>query len=142
MKKFKLSIVEIIVLIIFLSYTNPEMIWNFIESFINLILFSNNFSNPYNFSKFLANQSTNLSTVSYINKFLLLIAGFIPSLILKFILQGENIPNWLKWIFCIALYYVVLQLFSCTLFWIIIALIFSCILTKILIDYFKNKRRT
>ena len=89
--------------------------------------------------KFLAEKSNDLNNVSYINNLFLLVAGFIPSLILKLILQGDTIPNWSKWIFCIVLYYTVLQFFLCPLFWIIIAVIFFFLLARKIIDYFKRK---
>ena len=140
MKKFKLSIFDIVVLIIFVTSITLDVFWNFLTSFFDIVLLSNYFSNPYTFTKFLTSNAMVISNIGWLNKILFLIAGILPSIILYVALKNIDSPNWLNVILSIALYYLVLQLFLSVFFWILCS---TCILAFIvckLISRFKHKK--
>ena len=131
MRKINFSILEWIILIIFLSFITLDVFFDILISFFDIILFSNHFSNPYNFVKFLANNTTFLCGVVWLNKLLLLIAGIIPVVFCAIFLKEIDMPFWIKTFLIILIYYIVLQLFASLIFWIVVgSLIFSFILYK------------
>ena len=140
MKRLKFSIIDCIILGILISSLTLDIFWNFLTSIFDVILLTNKLSNPYSFTKFLTENSTMLCKIVWINKILFLIAGFIPSIILRFALNDTSIPNWLNWILCGLLYYLVLQIFSSPITWIIIGIAVISYISYKLIIYIKNKK--
>ena len=140
MRKLNFSLLDWIILGIFLSSITLDVFWNFLTSFLDVILFSNHFTNPYNFTKFITSNTTFLCKIIWLNKLILLIAGFIPSIILHFALNDLSIPNWLNYVLNILLYYIVLQLFSSRFFWISIAIILLSYITYKITIHIKNKK--
>ena len=140
MKNFRLSVYDIVILIIFFSSITLDVFWNFLISIFDIILFSNHFANPYNFAKFLTSNTMTICDIVWLNKILFLIAGIVPSLILYIVLKNTDVPNWLNIILNIVLYYGVLQLFSAVWFWILLFIVLLSYITYRLIIYFKNKK--
>jgi hypothetical protein len=140
MKNFRLSVYDIVILIIFFSSITLDVFWNFLISIFDIILFSNHFANPYNFAKFLTSNTMTICDIVWLNKILFLIAGIVPSLILYIVLKNTDVPNWLNIILNIVLYYGVLQLFSAVWFWILLFIVLLMYIIYRLIIYFKNKK--
>lgn len=140
MKNFRLSVYDIVILIIFFSSITLDVFWNFLISIFDIILFSNHFANPYNFAKFLTSNTMTMCDIVWLNKILFLIAGIVPSLILYIVLKNTDVPNWLNIILNIVLYYGVLQLFSAVWFWILLGVVFISYIIYKLINYFKYKK--
>lgn len=140
MKKLNFSVLDWIILGFFISSLTLDIFWNFLTSIFDVILLTNKLSNPYSFTKFLAENSTVLCKIVWINKILFLIAGFIPSIVLRFALNDTSIPNWLNWILCGLLYYLVLQIFSSPITWIIIVIAIISYISYKLITYIKIKK--
>jgi hypothetical protein len=140
MKNFRLSVYDIVILIIFFSSITLDVFWNFLISIFDIILFSNHFANPYNFAKFLTSNTMTICDIVWLNKILFLIAGIVPSLILYIVLKNTDVPNWLNIILNIVLYYGVLQLFSAIWFWILLFIVLLIYIIYRLIIYFKNKK--
>lgn len=133
MKKLNLSLIEVIILIVFLCSITLDVFFDFIMSLYDLVLLGKYFNNPYNFVKFISNNSTVLCEVVWINKLLLLIASFIPAVISFVALKGLNLPSWANIFINIVLYYVIIQLFSSLIFWIVLgSLILAFIIFKII----------
>ena len=140
MNNFRLSVYDVVILIIFFSSITLDVFWNFLISIFDIILFSNHFSNPYNFAKFLTSNTMTICDIVWLNKILFLIAGIVPSLILYVVLKNIDIPSWVNIILSIVLYYGVLQLFSSVWFWILLFIVLLSYITYRLIIYFKNKK--
>ena len=140
MKNFRLSVYDIVILIIFFSSITLDVFWNFLISIFDTILFSNHFANPYNFAKFLTSNTMTICDIVWLNKILFLIAGIVPSLILYVVLKNIDVPSWVNIILSIVLYYGVLQLFSAVWFWILLFIVLLSYITYRLIIYFKNKK--
>ena len=140
MKNFRLSVYDIVILIIFFSSITLDVFWNFLISIFDIILFSNHFANPYNFAKFLTSNTMTICDIVWLNKILFLIAGIVPSLILYIVLKNIDVPSWVNIILSIVLYYGVLQLFSAVWFWILLFIVLLMYITYRLIIYFKNKK--
>ena len=140
MKNFRLSVYDIVILIIFFSSITLDVFWNFLISIFDIILFSNHFANPYNFAKFLTSNTITICDIIWLNKILFLIAGIVPSLILYIVLKNTDVPNWLNIILIIVLYYGVLQLFSAVGFWIVLGVVFISYIIYKLINYFIYKK--
>ena len=140
MKNFRLSVYDIVILIIFFSSITLDVFWNFLISIFDIILFSNHFANPYNFAKFLTSNTMTICDVVWLNKILFLIAGIVPSLILYIVLKNTDVPNWLNIILNIVLYYGVLQLFSAVWFWILLGVVFISYIIYKLINYYIYKK--
>ena len=139
MKKLNFSILDWIILGIFISSLTLDIFWNFLTSIFDVILLTNKLSNPYSFTKFLTENSIVLCKIVWINKILFLIAGFIPSIILHFALNNTSIPSWLNWILSGLLYYLVLQIFSSLIIWIIIGIAIISYVSYKLIIYIKKR---
>ena len=140
MKNFRLSVYDVVILIIFFSSITLDVFWNFLISIFDTILFSNHFANPYNFAKFLTSNTITICDIVWLNKILFLIAGIVPSLILYVVLKNIDVPSWVNIILSIVLYYGVLQLFSAVWFWILLFIVLLSYITYRLIIYFKNKK--
>lgn len=140
MKNFRLSVYDVVILIIFFSSITLDVFWNFLISIFDIILFSNHFANPYNFAKFLTSNTMTICDIVWLNKILFLIAGIVPSLILYVVLKNIDVPSWVNIILSIVLYYGVLQLFSAVWFWILLFIVLLSYITYRLIIYFKNKK--
>ena len=140
MKKRDFNLYEYIVLIFVLIPAILDIFWDFLISFFEIVLFCNNFANPYNFVRFLTSNTTILCSIAWINKLLLLIIGFIPTIILYLACREIKIPTWLNILFSVLLYYLVLQLFASLIFWIFIGLlILSYIIFKLVIGVRKKR---
>lgn len=140
MNNFRLSVYDVVILIIFFSSITLDVFWNFLISIFDTILFSNHFANPYNFAKFLTSNTITICDIIWLNKILFLIAGIVPSLILYVVLKNIDVPSWVNIILSIVLYYGVLQLFSAVWFWILLFIVLLSYITYRLIIYFKNKK--
>ena len=136
MKNFRLSVYDVVILIIFFSSITLDVFWNFLISIFDTILFSNHFANPYNFAKFLTSNTITICDIVWLNKILFLIAGIVPSLILYVVLKNIDVPSWVNIILSIVLYYGVLQLFSAVWFWILLFIVLLSYITYRLIIYF------
>ena len=140
MKNFRLSVYDVVILIIFFSSITLDVFWNFLISIFDTILFSNHFANPYNFAKFLTSNTITICDIVWLNKILFLIAGIVPSLILYVVLKNIDVPSWVNIILSIVLYYGVLQLFSAVWLWILLFIVLLSYITYRLIIYFKNRK--
>jgi len=140
MKNFKFGPIKIVLLIILLVSIPIDMFFNFIISLLDIILFTKHFENPYAFTKFITTNTTFICNIVWLNKILLLIAGILPSLLLHFALNDLDMPNWLKNIICILLYYIILQLFAFLITWIIFGIAVIIFITFKIIFYYKNKK--
>ena len=140
MKNFRLSVYDVVILIIFFSSITLDVFWDCLISIFDTILFVNHFANPYNFAKFLTSNTITICDIVWLNKILFLIAGIVPSLILYVVLKNIDVPSWVNIILSIVLYYGVLQLFSAVWFWILLFIVLLSYITYRLIIYFKNKK--
>lgn len=140
MKKLNFSVLEWIILIVFLSFITLDVFFDFLLSCFDIILFSNHFANTYNFVKFLTNNTTFLCSVVWLNKILLFVAGFIPTIFFALVLRETNIPFGVKIILSIMIYYITLQLFASLIFWIFIGLLFLSYIIFKLVIHIRKKR--
>ena len=141
MKNYNYDLADLVALVIFFSSITIDVFFNFIISYLNAILLANNFASSYNFIKFLTENTIIICKIPWLNNLIFILIGFIPSMILKQILKETSIPNLLNNVLCIALYYLVLQLFSSIVFWIVITILLAFYITHKLINFIINKRR-
>ena len=134
MKSLNINWLDWAILIVFICMCGADVFLYFFLSILKVLLFTNQWNNPFDFVKFITESNFVLFGIPWVSKILFLLVGIVPTIILVVFLKQTPIPACVRTIICLFIYWLTLLLFSSYIFWICVAsvLIFTTILFIVL----------
>ena len=141
MKKLGFSVIDWIVLGVFILLCGIDTFCSFMIDIIQAITFTTKLNNPFDLVKFIEDQVFVIDGAPWLSKLFLLLVSAIPSILLSLLFRGVKLPTWLNYLISILLYWIVLFLFSSYVFWIIIGVIILSLFVFWLVRVIKEKKK-
>lgn len=131
--KLNFSIIDWVILVVFISLIGLDTFLNFIITILKTITGLKFFSTGFDLVKFILENTTIIFGVYWLDKLLLLIASAIPSIVLFILGLNFKMPKWLSALISILIYFAVIYLFTSIVFWILLALVIIALITWLII---------